>query len=77
MEGPLKGREYLIRKIDAHERKAYLNIEINGRAARCGFEDKGKRYWFPDEKESIHLLSDGTEIEVESIADIMMGASLK
>ena len=77
MEGPLKGREYLIRKINSHERKAYLNVEINGRAARCGFEDLGKRHWFPDAKETVRLLSDGTEVEIDSITDNMMGASLK
>ena len=31
MEGPLKGNEGLIRKIDRHKRKAWLEIQMFGR----------------------------------------------
>jgi transcriptional antiterminator NusG len=32
--GPLKGREGLIKKIDRHKRKAYLELDMFGRSQR-------------------------------------------
>ena len=34
LEGPLKGREGLIRKIDRHKRLAWLEIEMFGRKTK-------------------------------------------
>lgn len=43
--GPLKGNEGLIRKIDRHKRKAWLEIEVFGRTVemQVGLEVVGKR----------------------------------
>ena len=43
--GPLKGNEGLIRKIDRHKRKAWLEIEMFGRTVemQVGLEIVGKR----------------------------------
>ncbi len=43
--GPLKGNEGLIRKIDRHKRKAWLEIEMFGRTVemQVGLEVVGKR----------------------------------
>lgn len=73
MEGPLKGHEKFIKKVDAHERKAYLKMKINGRPARCGFEDKGKRFWFPDDKDAEYILADGSRLKTQDLAKSMMG----
>ena len=43
--GPLKGNEALIKKIDRHKRRAYLEIEMFGRKveAQVGLEIVKKR----------------------------------
>lgn len=45
LSGPLKGNEGLIRKIDRHKRKAWLEIEMFGRMVemQVGLEVVGKR----------------------------------
>lgn len=45
LSGPLKGNEGLIRKIDRHKRKAWLEIEMFGRTVemQVGLEVVGKR----------------------------------
>ena len=45
ISGPLKGNEGLIRKIDRHKRKAWLEIEMFGRTVemQVGLEVVGKR----------------------------------
>ena len=45
LSGPLKGNEGLIKKIDRHKRKAWLEIEMFGRMVemQVGLEVVGKR----------------------------------
>ena len=45
LSGPLKGNEGLIRKIDRHKRKAWLEVEMFGRTVemQVGLEVVGKR----------------------------------
>ena len=43
VDGPLKAYEDRILDVDKHNRKAFLDIVINGRSVRAGFECKAKR----------------------------------
>lgn len=74
MKGPLKEYQNRIARVNAHDRKAYLDIKINGRAVRAGFELKPKRYWFPDDSDAPMVLHDGTEVNLENLRNMMMGA---
>ena len=74
MKGPLKEYQNRIARVNAHDRKAYLDIKINGRAVRAGFEVKPKRYWFPDDNGAPMVLHDGTEVNLENLRNMMMGA---
>lgn len=74
MKGPLKEYQNRIAKVNAHDRKAYLDIKINGRAVRAGLELKPKRYWFPDDSDAPMVLHDGTEVNLENLRNMMMGA---
>ena len=74
MKGPLKEYQNRIARVNAHDRKAYLEIKINGRAVRAGFELKPKRYWFPDDSDAPMVLHDGTEVNLENLRNMMMGA---
>ena len=74
MKGPLKEYQNRIARVNAHDRKAYLDIKINGRAVRAGFEVKPKRYWFPDDSDAPMVLHDGTEVNLEKLRNMMMGA---
>lgn len=49
MEGPLKVFQNKIIDVNKHDRKAFLNFEVNGYQVRAGFEVKPKKYWFPEE----------------------------
>lgn len=74
MKGPLKEYQNRIARVNAHDRKAYLDIKINGRAVRAGLELKPKRYWFPDDSDAPMVLHDGTEVNLENLRNMMMGA---
>lgn len=77
MKGPLKAYENRITAVNAHDRKAYLDIRINGHAVRAGFEVKPKRYWFPDDSDAPMVLHDGTEVNLEKLRNMMMGSKQK
>ncbi|MCR5324884.1 MAG: hypothetical protein K6E85_16630 [Lachnospiraceae bacterium] len=49
MEGPLKVYQDKIIDVNKHDRKAFLDFEVNGYQVRAGFEVKPKKYWFPEE----------------------------
>lgn len=74
MKGPLKTYENRITGVNIHDRKAYLDIKINNRPVRAGFEVKPKRYWFPDDRDAPMVLYDGTEVNLEKLRNIMMGS---
>lgn len=74
MKGPLKGYEDHIVGVNLRDRKAYLDLEINGHAAKAGLEIRGKRYWFPKDEHASEVLDDGTEIDLASIAKKMMSS---
>lgn len=67
MEGPLKAFESRIKSVDKHNRKAFLDFEINGKAPRAGLEIKPKAHWFPQEDSAITKLSDGTEVDLTEL----------
>ncbi len=50
MDGPLKAYEDRMINVDKHNRKAFLDIIINGRSVRAGFECKQKNFWKKQEK---------------------------
>ncbi len=77
MKGPLKAYENRITNVNVHDRKAYLDIRINGHAVRAGFEVKPKRYWFPDDNGAPMVLHDGTEVNLERLRNMMMGSKQK
>lgn len=68
MEGPLKGYEHHIVDVNVRDRKAYLDVSINGHIAKAGLELWGKRHWFPDDKNAPAMLSDGMEVDLEQLA---------
>lgn len=72
MEGPLKGYENRIVRVDRRKKKAYLDLEINGHMAKAGLELKGKGYWFPKDRCAAAILEDGTEVDPAEIARKMM-----
>lgn len=74
MKGPLKTYENRITDVNVHDRKAYLDITVNGHAVRAGFEVKPKRYWFPDDTDAPMVLHDGTEVNLEKLRNMMMGS---
>ena len=77
MKGPLKTYENRITDVNVHDRKAYLDVKINGRPVRAGFEVKPKRYWFPDDSDAPMVLHDGTEVNLEKLRNMMMGSKQK
>ena len=77
MKGPLKAYENRITNVNVHDRKAYLDIRINGHAVRAGFEVKPKRYWFPDDNGAPMVLHDGTEVNLERLRNMMMRSKQK
>ncbi len=74
MKGPLKEYQNRIDRVNANDMKAYMDIKINGRAVRAGLELKPKRYWFPDDSDAPMVLHDGTEVNLENLRNMMMGA---
>lgn len=75
MEGPLKIYENKIRRIDKHNRMAFLKFEIKGRQAQAGFECKPKAHWFPQKDSQIMYLDDGTEFDVSELKRSVMTVS--
>ncbi len=72
VEGPLKGLEQYIVKVNKRDRKAYLDIEIAGHRARAGLEIYAKQYFFPGEKGKTEMLANGQEIDTNKLAQSMM-----
>lgn len=72
MEGPLKGYEERIVRVDRRKKKAYLDLEVNGHMAKAGLVLLGKGYWYPNDKSAPAILEDGTEIDPAGIARKMM-----
>lgn len=72
MEGPLKGHEDRIVDVNSRDRRAYLNLKVGGRLARVGFTIKGRKYWFPKDKEAADVLGDGTLVNCRDVATAMM-----
>lgn len=73
MDGPLKGHEDHIKNYIAKDRKVCLDIGIGGKAAKVGLTLLGKKVWFPEDKDSPDILSDGTVVDTRELARIMMG----
>ncbi len=77
MKGPLKAYQDRIINVNIHDRKAFLDITVNGHAVRAGFEVRPKRYWFPDDRDAPMVLHDGTEVNLEKLRNMMMGLKEK
>lgn len=73
MEGPLRAYESHIAGVNKHDKKAFLDFEINGRVVRAGFDVMPKRHWFPEDKDTPEVLTDGTEVDLRALAKAMMG----
>ncbi|MBO4395587.1 MAG: hypothetical protein J5819_04510 [Eubacterium sp.] len=71
MEGPLRVYENRIKSVDKHNRKAFLDFEIQERAVRAGFECKPKSHWFPDENSQLMKLEDGSEVDLSELTKTM------
>lgn len=72
VEGPLKGKEDHIIDVNVRQRKAYLDVGIDGHAAKAGLILMGKRYFNPGDENAPSLLADGSEIDTNAIAKKMM-----
>lgn len=73
MEGPLKAYENRIANVNRHDRKAFLDFEVNGCVVKAGFEVKPKRHWFPEDQNTPEVLIDGTEVDLRKLENKMMG----
>ena len=73
MKGPLRAYEGHIAGVNKHDKKAYLDFKINGKVVRAGFDVMPKRYWFPEDKDTPEVLTDGTEVDLQALAKAMMG----
>ncbi len=72
MEGPLKAFENKIVSVDKHNRKAFLEFDINGNRAQAGFNCYPKSHYFPEENTKIFKLDDGTEIDLTELQNKVM-----
>lgn len=72
MEGPLKAYESKIKDVDKHNRKAFLEFEINGRRAQAGFNCLPKAHYFPEKDSEIVSLQDGTEVDLNDLKKKVM-----
>ncbi len=73
VEGPLRAYESHIAGVNKRDKKAYLDFEINGKVVRAGFDVMPKRHWFPEDKDTPEVLTDGTEVDLQALAKAMMG----
>ena len=73
MKGPLRAFETHITGVNKHDKKAFLDFEINGRVVRAGFDVMPKHCWFPEDKDAPGVLADGTEVDLQALAKSMMG----
>ncbi|MBR1633643.1 MAG: hypothetical protein IJ682_01125 [Lachnospiraceae bacterium] len=72
VEGPLKAYEDRIVIVDKHNRRAFLEFEINGRQAQAGFNCLPKAHWFPNKNSEIITFTDGTETDLGELKDKIM-----
>lgn len=72
MKGPLRAYENHIASVNKHDKKAFLDFEINGKVVRAGFDVMPKRYWFPEDEDTPDVLTDGTEVDLQELAKAMM-----
>ncbi len=74
VDGPLMGYEDRIVDTNVRDRRAYLNIKIGSKYARAGLTIRGKKFWFPNDREAPDILDDGTEIDCNNLANMMMSS---
>ena len=67
MEGPLRALGDHIVDVNTRDKKAYLDIKINGRTLKAGLDLKPKVHWFPETKGLSDTLDDGTEIDLDEL----------
>lgn len=72
MKGPLRAFENHIVGVNKHDKKAFLDFQINGNVVRAGLDIMPKRYWFPEDKDTPEVLTDGTEVDLQALAKAMM-----
>jgi len=72
IEGPLKGYEDYIVKVNKKDKKATLDLKVGGNQARVGLEIFGKKKWFPEDEKAPEVLDNGYEVDPEKIAFNMM-----
>ena len=72
MEGPLKGYEDYIVKVNKKDKKATFDLKVGGHQARVGLEIFGKKKWFPEDEKAPEVLDNGYEVDPEKIAFNMM-----
>ncbi|MCR5421400.1 MAG: hypothetical protein K6E98_10350 [Lachnospiraceae bacterium] len=71
VEGPLKVYEDHIADVRAHDRRAYLDLKINGRTVCAGFTVMPKKHYFPEDDKAPEVLSDGSELDIKELLSSM------
>lgn len=71
MKGPLRAFQDHIKDVNKHNKKAFLDFSIGGRIVRAGFDVKPKKYWFPEDEDAPEVLSDGSELDIDSLVKSM------
>ena len=72
MEGPLKVYEDKIKKVDKHERLAFLDFEVNGWCAQAGFNCLPRSHWEPKNDSNIVRFDDGSEADLAELKNKIM-----
>ena len=72
MEGPLRAYADRIIKVDKHNRRAFLEFEINGSRAQAGFNCLPKAHWFPNSNSRLVIFEDKTEVDLGELKDRIM-----
>ncbi len=72
--GPLKGFEDEIVKVDRHNRRAFLRFRFFDRVVQAGIEIVPRRSLFPDDKTAPEVLADGTEVDLCKLKKKMAGS---
>lgn len=74
VEGPLRGMEERIVRVDRHERLAYLSFRFRELDVVAGLELRPRKVYVPDDETSA-VLDDGTEIDIEELKKRMTEGS--
>ena len=72
LEVSLRAYADRIINVDKHNRRAFLEFEINGSRAQAGFNCLPKAHWFPNKNSKIVKFEDDTEVDLGELQERIM-----